>query len=268
MENKNRISVYDLIKLAFVLVLVAFTVVVARPAAQPVQVAETNLPDFPPANFEWEYDPAAHELMNPQGVQLYRLGLDGSFWQPVIPASVSLQLPRGYRLRQISQGGWQIIDNAGAIVASWDTVEFRWVMGLIRTATPTRVTATPEASATPAASATPTLRPTPTPKPTFTLTATATATQSCNTPVETRLTAGQPARVVINLNLHTTPEMADNVFDANPALAVVDVLRGPLCVPYLNSAYWWWEIRNDRGVTGWSVEAMLNGAVYFLAPLE
>ena len=265
MENKNRISAYDFIKLAFVLVLVAFVVVIVQPAEHPAPVAETNLPEFPPANFEWEYDPATHELMNPQGIQLYRLGSDGTFWQPVIPASVSLQLPGGYRRRQNSQGGWQIFDNSGAIIASWDTVEFRWVMGLIRTATPT---ATPEATATLEPSATPTPRPTLTPKPTFTRTATATATQSCNTPVETRLTAGQPARVVINLNLHTTPEMADNIFDANPALAIVDVLQGPLCVPYQESAYWWWEIRNDRGVTGWAVEAKLNGAEYFLAPLE
>lgn len=261
MENKNRISLYDFIKLAFVLVLVAFVVVIAQPAERPVQVTEANLPEFPPANFEWEYDPTTHELMNPQGVQLYRLGPDGTFWQPVIPASVSLQLPGGYRRRQNNQGGWQIFDSSGAIVASWDAMKFRWVMGLIRTATPTRPTATPELSATP------TLRPTLTPKPTLTATATATATQSCNTPVETRLTAGQPARVVINLNLHTTPEMADNVFDASPALAIVDVLQGPLCVPYQDGAYWWWEIRNEKGVAGWSVEATLDGEAYFLAPL-
>ena len=262
MENKNRISLYDFIKLAFVLVLVSFVIVIAQPAERPVQVAETNLPEFPPANFEWEYDPTTHELMNPQGVQLYRLGPDGTFWQPVIPASVSLQLPGGYRRRQNNQGGWQIFDSSGAIVASWNAVEFRWVMGLIRTATPLRPTATPELSATP------TLRPTLTPRPTLTGTATATATQSCNTPVETRLTAGQPARVVINLNLHTIPEMTDNVFGASPALAIVDVLQGPLCVPYQDGAYWWWEIRNEKGVTGWSVEATLSGEEYFLAPLE
>ncbi len=261
MENKNRISAYDFIKLAFVLVLAAFVFVVARPASQPVPVADTRLPEFPPASFKWEYDPGTRKLMNPQGIQLYRLGADGSFWQPVIPASVSLQLPGGTLLRQNSLGSWQIFDNAGAIVASWDAAGFRWVMGLIPTATPTRRTPTLQASTTP------TPQPTVTPT-TSTLKATATATQSCNTTVESHLTAGQPAQVVINLNLHTTPEMLDNVFDANPAGEIVDVLQGPLCVPYLNSAYWWWEIRNTEGVIGWSVEAMLNGAEYFLAPLE
>jgi len=266
MQTKNRMSGYDFIKLAFALAVAAFLYVAFRPPAQPQPVAEATLPAYPQANFEWEYDPETRELLNPQGVQLYRLDQDNVTWRPIIPATLSLQLPGEHRLVQTSQRTWQILDAVGAIVSSWDSENFRWVMGIIRTATQPRPTPTLQITVTPT-QAGPTSTSVPTTATITTLVVEST-TPACDTDVQTYLTAGQPARVLINLNMHTTPEMTDNVFDANPAGVVVDVLQGPVCVPHLNGAYWWWEIRNTEGVTGWSVEATINGALYFLGPLE
>jgi hypothetical protein len=266
MENKYRISGYDFIKLAFALAVIVFLYVAFRPPEQANPVAETILPAYPPANFEWEYDPATRELLNPQGVQLYRLAADDVTWQPMIPATLSLQLPTEYRLVQNSQRSWQILDAVGTVVSSWDSTNFRWIMGLIPTPTRTKPAPTELSTAT----LTPII-PTMTLSPTAQLTKsgpTQTPTQSCTNAVETRLTAGQDAQVLINLNLHTGPEMGNNVFDSTPAGDIVDLLQGPICVPYQNGAYWWWEIRNAEGITGWSVEATLNGAVYFLGPLK
>jgi len=139
-------------------------------------------------------------------------------------------------------------------------------MGIIPTATQPRPTPTLQITANPTLAP-----PTPTsifPTATSTISVTPLTTPACNPDVQSYLAVGLPARVLINLNMHTTPEMTDNVFDAIPAGQIVDVLQGPVCVPHLNGAYWWWEIRNAEGVTGWSVEATLNGAVYFLEPLE
>ncbi|HWR64513.1 MAG TPA: hypothetical protein VN364_00195 [Bellilinea sp.] len=266
MQTKYRISGYDFIKLAFTLAVAVFLYVAFRSPSQPQPVADLSLPAYPQADFEWEYDPETRELLNPQGIQLYRLDADNVTWRPIIPATLSLQLPGEHRVVQNSQRTWQILDAVGAVVSSWDAANFRWVMGIIPTATQPRPTPTLQITATPPApSPTPTSVP-----PTATLTASVTqsALPACNTDVQTYLTAGQPAQVLINLNMHNTPEMTDNVFDANPAGVVVDVLQGPVCVPYLTGAYWWWEIRNAEGVTGWSVEATINGAVYFLGPME
>lgn len=266
MQTKDRISGYDFIKLAFALAVAVFLYVVFRPAGQPQPVAEVTVPAYPQASFEWEYDPETRELINPEGIQLYRLDADNVTWRPIIPATLSLQLPGSYRLVQNSQRNWQILDAVGAIVSSWDSENFRWVMGIIPTATQPRPTPTLQLTATPTP-AIPTATSVP-PTATLPTLVTQSTTPACNTKVATYLAAGQQARVLINLNMHTTPEMIDNVFDANPAGVIVDVLQGPVCVPYLTSAYWWWEIRNAEGVTGWSVEATINGAVYFLGPLD
>ncbi|HEY4692957.1 MAG TPA: hypothetical protein VIH16_05930 [Bellilinea sp.] len=266
METKNRISGYDFIKLAFVLAVAVFLYVAIRPPAQPEPTAGVTIPAFPPANFEWEYAPSTRVLLNPQGVQLYRLAPDGVTWQPIIPATLSLQLPGEYRLVQNSQRVWQILDAVGATISTWDSQNFRWVMGIIPTATPPRSTPTLQATLTSTlVTSAPTAIP---PTPTLTSAVTQTATLTCSADAQSFLTAGQPAQVLINLKMHTAPEMTNNVFDANPAGEVVDVLQGPVCVPHQTGVYLWWEIRNDDGVIGWSVEATLDGSVYFLEPLE
>jgi len=266
MEHRIRISGYDVIKLVFLLVVIAFVVGIIRFTPIGTPVAQNNLPPLPPANFTWRYDSNAGELSNRQGVQLYRLSSDGKVWQPVIPAGLLLQLPARFNLRQNSAGGWQIFDVNGAVVSSWNTDSFTWVIGLIPTPTPTRVITSPTLTPTlPLATLSPTLKPTIQVTPTATVGPTQIA---CNSKTVSRLTVGQPAVILINLNLHTQPEMTDNIFNATPAGETVEVLQGPLCVPYQDSAYLWWQIRNPKGVVGWSVEATLNGSVYFLGPKE
>lgn len=267
-QNKIHISGYDLIKLAYLLVVLGFGYGIYHFTSHGTPISEANLPAYPPAPFEWKYNADSRELTNPQGVQLYRLSAKGDVWQPVVPASFLLQLPGRYTVKQNKGGLWQILDVNGAVVSSWNPVTFAWTLGQIPTPTRDRSTTTPTPNLTPSPTPLKTLRSLP---PTFTPTPTITPTgsqASCNTRIVSRLTAGKTARVLINLNMHTAPEMTDNVFNGSPSGELVDVLQGPVCVPYLNSAYWWWQIRNSKGAVGWSVESMLNTATYFLEPVD
>jgi hypothetical protein len=78
---------------------------------------------------------------------------------------------------------------------------------------------------------------------------------------------GGTARVLTNLNLRSAPEIANNIFKTHVTGTTLSVLQGPVCVPYQNSAYLWWEVEGPGGVTGWSAEAFLNGNGYFLEPV-
>jgi hypothetical protein len=79
---------------------------------------------------------------------------------------------------------------------------------------------------------------------------------------------GKNARVLSNLNLRSAPALTANILTVTPAGSVVMVLQGPVCVPYLNSAYLWWQVTNPDGVTGWSAENYLLGQRYYLEPIQ
>lgn len=258
MRSTHRLSVYDLIKTGLVLVLAVFLYTIFNPASQPESMARVTLPAYPGAEFEWKYDSSSRVLLNPQGVQLYTLTADGSHWQPVISASVRLQLPREYRLVQNSSGMWQILDASGSEITFWDSNSFQWRFDLA--AVP--ATPTPGEVATPAVTATQSFTAT------FTPTQVATPTEHCPTQIVSRLKIGQTALVVENLRVHSTPEMIENVVFGIPRDQIVTVLDGPVCEPYMGRAYLWWEIQKDPGDTGWVVEATLNGSGYFLEPVD
>jgi type IV secretory pathway VirB10-like protein len=130
------------------------------------------------------------------------------------------------------------------------------------TAAPTGApTAVPTAAPTAAPTDTPQAALTPQPTPT-----TASAVE-CKPPSASRLVVGKNAMTLGDLNLRSEPKIAENVLMVNPSGTTVKVLDGPVCVPYLDGAYLWWQVETSSGKTGYSAENFYNGLGYYLKPL-
>lgn len=82
-----------------------------------------------------------------------------------------------------------------------------------------------------------------------------------------RLTVGQQAQVTTNLNLRGEAGMDKPIIRVSLPNSKVDVIGGPVCIPYQSGAYLWWNIRLDDGTVGWSAEASLSSDFYFLRPI-
>lgn len=287
MPSLRRWIAYDWFKLAVALILLMLWVVFPRPPAVVSPAPAFNLPAYPWAGFTWRLDEAAKTLSDPNGVPLYRLSADGSLWQPVIPSDIQIKLPEGCQTVQNAFGGWELRDSSGRLLFSWDTEAFIWTTPPEPTATVPTLAPTSTATAPPtpasapaptaaagtlippaAPTAIPTLAPTATRAPTLAPTATPTLPPAgCSAPAPARLTVGKTARVTSNLNLRREPVISDNIVMVNPVGAVLKVLQGPQCVEYQGSAYLWWQVESPDGTVGWSAEATLNGAFYFLEPI-
>ncbi len=134
------------------------------------------------------------------------------------------------------------------------------------TLAPTRAAA-PSSTASPQPTLAPTraagLSATPAPE----IAATASLAAGCQPPSESRLAIGMTVKILSNLNLRSEPEIADNILSVNTTGTLLKVLQGPVCVPYQDSAYLWWQVESPAGMTGWSVENNLNGRAYYLEPV-
>jgi len=223
-----------------------------------------NLPPFPNASFEWFFNAADSTLVDPQGKGLYRLDAEANIWLPVIPVELEAVLPLGYRLSQ-AESGWIILGENGDSLYRWEADSFSWV----------KLEPVVEATATQALGGTPT--PTETPKPaapgatpTPTIAPTATAPASivvCAGALPSRLTVGDSVRVTTSLNLRSEPGIGNNLIGASATNTRLQIVGGPVCLPYEGSAYVWWQVQGPDGQTGWSAEASATGSFYFLEPV-
>jgi hypothetical protein len=92
---------------------------------------------------------------------------------------------------------------------------------------------------------------------------------SCPLALKSRLKVGIQARVTTNLHLRTSAGIqAKNLVHSNLTGTKLDIIGGPLCIPYNDGAYLWWNVRQPDGVTGWSAEGSLEGQFYFLEPIQ
>lgn len=127
------------------------------------------------------------------------------------------------------------------------------------TITSTVVTSAPTPTETPEVPPAPvTDTPTPTPVPPST---------SCNTSMPSRLSVGQDARTLVNLNMRTAPDIKASLIQTNRAGTQVKIIGGPECNPQGERAYLWWQIQLADGKEGWSAETPLIQRSYFLEPL-
>ncbi len=202
-----------------------------------IEIAENTvpLPEFPPAEFSWQFDAQRGVLLDPDGVARYRLDEEGKRWVPIIPDDIQSGLPDGAKVAWVD-GGWQIVTPDGTALFRWNAATHTWEA--IEAAENTEnTTETAE-------------------------------TGACARVKPPRLTVGGSAKVLTNLNLRRSPGIADNWILTMPAGTVVEVIGGPQCLPYGDGAYRWWEVRLPDGQTGWAAEAPIHGTGYFLEPLK
>jgi hypothetical protein len=88
----------------------------------------------------------------------------------------------------------------------------------------------------------------------------------CPKALPTRLKVGEKAKVLLNLNLRQGPGMDKFILSSTLAGKYLDIVGGPVCIPYGGGAFWWWEVKSPKGMTGWSAEGSLGGTIYFLSP--
>lgn len=141
------------------------------------------------------------------------------------------------------------------------------------TTTPTTVlpTATPASSDQPTPTPTDALA-TATPAAATLAAATATtqpqsASVDCPLAQPSRLAVGNTAQILANLNLRSDAGIDKQILGVGLPTSQVEIMGGPICTPYQNGAYLWWNVRSTDGQTEWSAEATLSNGFYFLQPV-
>lgn len=161
-----------------------------------------------------------------------------------------------------------------------DQASISTLLPSVPTATPTQtVTATQTQTltqtSTPTKTVTPTLTATATHTSTPSQTTTSPITDTPNAPVEedlcdlalaTRLAVGQSARVRTNLNLRSAPGLTNQVTTVHITGVRLEIIGGPICTPFENGAYRWWQVQRPDGAVGWSAEGSATNLFYFLEP--
>lgn len=90
----------------------------------------------------------------------------------------------------------------------------------------------------------------------------------CAGAADARLTGGQQAEALRNVNFRSSPGVGDNWAGSLFSGDQVKVMGETACTPYGNGAYLWWQVERADGKTGWVAEAKANSPSYFLAPVE
>jgi hypothetical protein len=72
------------------------------------------------------------------------------------------------------------------------------------------------------------------------------------------------ATILHRLNFRSSPGIQNNWLLTNIPGTKVEVIGGPVCLPHFIGAYVWWQIKLPNGQIGWSAEASLRGAFYFM----
>ena len=93
-----------------------------------------------------------------------------------------------------------------------------------------------------------------------------TASVDCPLAQPSRLAAGTQALVLASLNLRKEAGIDKQIVRVILQNSKVEIVGGPICTPYQNGAYLWWNVKSADGITGWSAEASLGKSFYFLQP--
>jgi hypothetical protein len=96
----------------------------------------------------------------------------------------------------------------------------------------------------------------------------ATPEAGCPLAMPTRLKVGDQVRVVSPLHMRSAPEISSNLVQTNQAGTQLEIIEGPVCMPFQNGAHLWWKVLRQDGASGWSAEGTANGSAYFMEPLQ
>lgn len=193
------------------------------------------LPPFPVPAENYTFSETDTLLVGLNGEPVYQLSADGSMWVPLIPQELG---DPATQPTFVEPDGWQMESNG--VSYRWDPAGAVWVS---------------ENNPESPAAVEPTIE-----EPEI--------SQDCAA-APTQLSVGQQARVASNLNLRLSPDIsASNRILTMPIGTTVEILAAPVCTPYQNGAYLWWQVVLPDGTQGWAAEASLTQSNYFLTPIE
>jgi hypothetical protein len=137
------------------------------------QTDEMTLPPFPDADVELTYDEASSALITPDGKAVYLLDTEFSAWEPVLPVDIMDALPDGALMALGGDGTWGLFDPGGNLLYTWDPAGLTWVPEEQSVAEPP-------------------------------------SQDNCPLALPSRLAVGWGATVTTNLNMRSSPGIADN----------------------------------------------------------
>ena len=82
----------------------------------------------------------------------------------------------------------------------------------------------------------------------------------CSKALPSRLEVGKKANVAANLYLRKEPGIDQTILQTNLPGSLLDIIGGPVCIPYGAGVYRWWNVKTATGETGWSAEGSLGGS--------
>jgi hypothetical protein len=202
-----------------------------------------QFPQFPLSDGSLELDEERLGLLDTNGVMRFKLSEDKQTWEPVIPNEILSKLPDGYELTSDESNLWYIIDGNGDALYSFNLEGFEWNM------VPEKITEVQDA-----------------PRPPDDKEITA-----CEGANPARLTSvGSRARVVNALiPLRASPDAeSDNYIILMPKGSTLEIVKLPVCTPFLSGANLWWGVRTEGGLEGWAAEASAISDVYYLQEIK
>ena len=96
----------------------------------------------------------------------------------------------------------------------------------------------------------------------------AASTVECEGAAPSQLISGGEAEVLSNVNFRSSPGVGDNWIATLQSGSRLKVLGETACIPYGSGAYLWWLLEREDGSTGWTAEAPITSANYFIQPVE
>ena len=189
------------------------------------------LPLFPKVDVDLHYNAEDGRLYTPDERPVYSLDSSGLEWIPVIPDELLLSLGSIFMQRS-AQGEWFLSGTNGPVYYQWDPGSLVWV----------------EIAEFPVFSPTPT-------------------SFDCPLALPSRLAVGMKVRVLSELNLRASPGFDGGLVRILSAGVELEVIGGPLCKAYQDTAIVWWEVSRADDLTGWAAEGSYNTNLYFLEPI-
>ncbi|MCD6577469.1 MAG: hypothetical protein J7K66_05600 [Anaerolineaceae bacterium] len=255
---KNRASNYDLFKLSVVilLLLILAILLISKPKAVisngkkdvadlkgSENVNEDQTPEFPLSDGLLTLDEEGSGLLDKNGVLRFRLSDDKQIWEPMIPDEIRNKLPDDYALISDESNLWHIINGDGDVLYSFSIEMLEW------NAAPERIV---EAEAA------------------LELTGDK-EMMACDGANPARLTSlGSTARVVnASIPLRSSPNVdPENSMLLMPKGSILEVIKLPVCTPFLSGANLWWGVRTKSGLEGWAAEASALSDIYYLEEIK
>jgi uncharacterized protein (TIGR03663 family) len=176
-------------------------------------------------------------LFDASGNKIYSLDEVTWSWLPVIPDAIAQQLPTGATPIADQLTTWLLEDANQVPAYRWDLTTMQWLpITSAEQVIPTEVSPIP----------------------------TTPAKMECPFTPETRLSEGQMAQVMVNLNVRSDPAITVNgVARLSPGDLVL-ITDGPQCWQGSNANFLFWLIQLPNGITGWVAEGDLQ--MYYLEP--